>query len=119
MLRTLLAKHGYFLSFSNKFILNEPGYSGMLLISVKRLQHGANDGFADGKTNSFYRTPFEVTQMVKPFRRGVNPSSSFNMFMLDEVVVVVGRTAKCQQVQRSTLLPDDWQDLVLTEHKAA
>ena len=37
LLRALLVKQGYFLSFSDKFILNEPGYSGMLLFYVKRL----------------------------------------------------------------------------------
>ena len=67
LLRALLVKQSYFLPFSDKFILDEPGYSGMLLVSVKRLQHGANGGLAYGRAHSPYRTPFEVTQMVKPF----------------------------------------------------
>ena len=66
--RALLVKQGYFLFFGDKFILNEPDYSGMLLVSVKRLQHGAKGGFACGRTHTFYRTPFDVTQMEKTSR---------------------------------------------------
>uniref|UniRef100_M4BQK5 Uncharacterized protein n=1 Tax=Hyaloperonospora arabidopsidis (strain Emoy2) TaxID=559515 RepID=M4BQK5_HYAAE len=43
----------------------------MLLVSVKRLQHGANGGFAYGRTHTLYRTPIDVTKMVKAFARGV------------------------------------------------
>ena len=37
LLRALLVKQGYFLPLGDKFILNEPSYSGMLLVSFKRL----------------------------------------------------------------------------------
>ena len=43
----------------------------MLLVSVKRLQHDANGGFAYDRAHAFYRTPFEVTQLAKAFTRGV------------------------------------------------
>ena len=71
LLSALLVKQGYFFAFGDNFILNELGYSGMLLVPVKGLQHGANGGFTDGRTHSFYRSSFDDTQMVKAFTRGV------------------------------------------------
>ena len=71
LLRSLLVKQGYLLPLGDKFILDEPGYRGMLLVSVKRLQHGANGDLAYGINHAFYRTPFNITQMGKPFTRGV------------------------------------------------
>ena len=71
VLRALLVNQGYFLSFGATFMLNEPGDGGMLLVSVKRLQHYANGSFEYGRTHAFYRTPFDATQMVKAFTRGV------------------------------------------------
>ena len=79
LLGALLVKQGYFLSFGDKFILNEPGYSGMLLVSDKRLRHGADGGFTYGRARAFYRPPFGVTQMVKAFTRGMEVISlSYN-----------------------------------------
>ena len=49
----LSVKQGYDLPFGDKFTLNESAYSGMLLVYVKRLQHGANGGFAYGITHAF------------------------------------------------------------------
>ena len=71
LLRALLVKNGYFLPLGDKLILNEPGYSNMLLVSVERLQHGANGGFAYGRAHAFYLTRFDVTLMVEAFTRGV------------------------------------------------
>ena len=45
LLRALLVMLGYFISFGDKLILDKLGYSGMLLVSVKRLQHGADNDF--------------------------------------------------------------------------
>ena len=76
-------KEGYFLSFGGKFILNDHGYSGMLLVSVKRLQHGANGNFAYGRRHEFYRTPFESHKWFKPSRVAWKVSSTSNIFMLN------------------------------------
>ena len=46
LLRALLVKQGYFLPFGDKYILDELGFSSMLLVFIKRLQHGANRSFA-------------------------------------------------------------------------
>ena len=64
LLITLMVKQGFFLSLSDKLILNEPAYSGMLSVSVERIHHGANCDIAYGRTHAFYRTPFHVTQII-------------------------------------------------------
>ena len=61
LIRALLVMQGYFLSFSVKFLLNEPGDRGMQLVSVKRFQHGGNADVAHGRAHSPYRAPFEIT----------------------------------------------------------
>ena len=91
-------RQGYSISFGDKFILNEPGYSGMSLVSVKRLLHGANGEFAQGRTHTSYRTPFDITQMVKGFTRGVKALLIIQKVMSNEVVVVAGKTTKRYQV---------------------
>ena len=52
MLRAFLVKQGFFLSLNDKFILNEPGYSGMLLISVKAFL-SANGDVLNSSTYTF------------------------------------------------------------------
>ena len=71
LLRALLVKQGYFISFGDKVILNKPSYNCMFLVSVKRLHHGASNGLVYGRTHTLYRTPFDVTQIVKAFTRGM------------------------------------------------
>ena len=85
-------------------MLYELGDSGRLLISVQCGQHGTDGMFASGRTQSFGRTPIDVTQIGVAFTRGVKSPSSSNMFMfmLDAGVVVLGRTTKCYQLSRGT-----------------
>ena len=83
--RALLVKQGYFLPFGSKFMLNEPGDGGMLLVSVKRLQHSGNANVAHGRDHSPYRGSFDIPEMGKAFTRRVQLSSSSNMFMMDEI----------------------------------
>ena len=59
----------FFLSATSSFY--EAGYSGMLLLSVKRLQHNANVDLAYGRSHEFYLTPFDVTQIGQAFTRCV------------------------------------------------
>ena len=71
LLRVLLVKQGYFLPFGSKFMLNEPGDGGMLLVSVKRLQHSSDANVTHGRAHSLYRSPLEITQIGKAFTRRV------------------------------------------------
>ena len=71
LLRALLMKVGYFLSLSDNYFLNEPGDSGMMLVSVDRLQYCANGDFASGRTHACYSTPFDVTHMIGDYTRGM------------------------------------------------
>ena len=71
LLRTLLVKQGYFLPWLVKFMLYEPGDGGILLTSVQCVQHGTDGMFSDGRTQSFDRTPFDVTQLGVAFTHGV------------------------------------------------
>ena len=71
LLRALLVKQSYHISFVDKLILNEPDFRGLLLVSSKSLQHGANRGLAYSNVYAFYLTPFDVTRMVEAFTRGV------------------------------------------------
>ena len=71
LLKAFLVKQCYFSPFGSKFILNEPGDGGMLLVSVERLQHSGNANVAHGKAHPPYRVPFEITQMSKAFTRRV------------------------------------------------
>ena len=52
-------------------MLYDLGDGGMLLISVQCGQHGTDGMFADGRTQSFDRTPFDATQIGVAFKRGV------------------------------------------------
>ena len=64
LLRVLFVKQVYVCIFSDKFISIELGHSGMFLVVVMSLRHGANGGFGNEKTRWFHRTPFDVLQMV-------------------------------------------------------
>ena len=75
LFRALLVKQGYILPFGDKLILDEPGDGGMLLVSVKRLQHSGNANVAHGRAHSPYRGPFEITQICKAFTRRVKDFS--------------------------------------------
>ena len=107
LFRALLVKQGFFFPFGNKFMLNEPGYRGTFLVSVKRPQHCASGIFAYGRTLTSYCTPFDVIKRSKPSRVTWKVYSSSNKFMLNEVVGVVGRATNCYQVLQDTLIPDE------------
>ena len=52
-------------------MLYELGDGSMLLISVQCGKHGADGMFADDRTRSLDRIPFEVTQIVVYLTRGL------------------------------------------------
>ena len=52
-------------------MLYELGDGCMLAISVQCGQHGADSMFADGRAHTFYRTPFDVTQIGVAITRSV------------------------------------------------
>ena len=97
VLRALLVKQGYFLLGPVEFVLNELGYSRMLLISTQSVQHGANGWPAYGRTYSFDRPPLKVSQMSKPFTRCVEAfwrgceASSFFIQHVHVGLICVGR----------------------------
>ena len=52
-------------------MLYKLGDGGTLLIYIQWGQHGTDGMFADGLTQSFNRTPFDVAQIGVAFMRGV------------------------------------------------
>ena len=72
-------------------MLHELGDGGMLTISVQCGPNGTDGMFADGPTQYFHCTSFNINQIGLAFTRGekLSPSSS-NIFLFDARVAVLG-----------------------------
>ena len=79
--------------FDDKIVLDELGYSGMLLVSAKSPENRTTEEhISSAALNSV------ELKKGKDLPRGVNDSLFIQYIMLDKVNEVVERTTKCYQV---------------------
>ena len=67
----LLLQQGHLRSRLIKFSLQEFAHDGMLLVSIRCGYHGPDGYLANGRTDSFDCTPFDIAQIIVAFTGSV------------------------------------------------
>ena len=104
-------KQGYLRLFGD-ILIYKFGYGGKLLVTVKRLQHGADSGVTNGLNDTLAYCPFDTTQTVEALMPAVK--SFLFIYHVHFGCVIRGCSTDSWDLpcNRARFLSDNWQELV-------